>query len=555
MENTIYLRTAALVLIAASVLGSANADPIVWTGEGDTPAWSDGGNWKGGTAPGSEDTAVIPAGSTATWTQSDASFMNSIAGIVLNGDMEVSGMTAATTLTVPISGTGVFRGLEGGEKAPSISSGTYYYLTLNNNNENFTGTFAFTNCGVCVNNSKAFGSANPRCTVIWKNDTSGNHRRLYLMGSGVYNANMFLAQPGESLGMVFATCNAATYLAGDIDLIGPVQFNANNRPQGFHIRGKLTNSSKMAYRLASYVHLEGEVDLKWNSQSQYGGGFYLGGGNGNIKSMGHMYLNSGGIHFSAPNVIGGSDPGGLCYWLVGNENAVKLHLDGNDQNWYRKSYVIKSPSEDFIVDSTKPATLRMMNFGNNNQDFNTANCLTGYASFDVCATNKTGTKYTTTVKNTHCTTAGGLLCGAGTFVVGDSAAEDVTTSFSNLTSLVTYNTGTMKICNTAINPENGITNLSVLGTSKMTFASCVTQKTERAYLSSSAELTIPADGRVMVSKRTYLDGNELMSGVYGKVGGTYEDGTAIPPQYQLGCIKGDGYLETEGRKGMILSFR
>ena len=60
--------------------------------------------------------------------------------------------------------------------------------------------------------------------------------------------------------------------------------------------------------------------------------------------------------------------------------------------------------------------------------------------------------------------------------------------------------------------------------------------------------------RVMVSKRTYLDGNELMSGVYGKVGGTYEDGTAIPPQYQLGCIKGDGYLETEGRKGFILTF-
>ena len=36
--------------------------------------------------------------------------------------------------------------------------------------------------------------------------------------------------------------------------------------------------------------------------------------------------------------------------------------------------------------------------------------------------------------------------------------------------------------------------------------------------------------------------------------GTYEDGTAIPPQYQLGCIKGDGYLETEGRKGFILTF-
>lgn len=552
MENTICLRTAALALIAASVLGSANADPIVWTGDGDTTAWSDGGNWEGGTAPGSEDTAVIPEGVTATWTQSDASFMNSIAGIVLNGDMEVSGMTAATTLTVPISGAGVFRGLEGGEKAPSISSGTYYYLTLNNNNENFTGTFAFTNCGVCAKNAKAFGSANPRCTVIWKNGTTGNHRRLYLMASGIYNANMFLAQPNYSHGMIFATCDAATYIDGDIDLTGPAQFNANARAVGFHLRGKLTNSGKAPYGLNAYVYLEGEVNLKWDNQSQYGGGFYLGGGNGNIKNMGHLYLSGGGIHFAAPNVFGGSDVGTMCYWIVGNGNPVRLYLAGNDQNWYRKPYVYNN--DGFLVDSTKPATIRMMNFGSGNQTFNTANCLTGYASFDVCATNASNQKYTTTLKTTHCTTAGGLLCGAGTFVVGDSAAADNTTSFSNLTSLVTYNTGNMNIYNTAINPENGITNLSVLGTSKMTFASCVTQKTERAYLSSSAELTIPADGRVMVSKRTYLDGNELMSGVYGKVGGTYEDGTAIPPQYQLGCIKGDGYLETEGRKGFILTF-
>ena len=479
--------------------------------------------------------------------------MNSIAGIVLNGDMEVSGMTAATTLTVPISGTGVFRGLDGGEKASSVSSGTYYYLTLNNDNENFTGTFAFTNCGVCVKNSKAFGSANPRCTVIWKNGTSGNHRRLYLMDSGVYHPNMFLAQPNYSHGMIFATCDAATYIDGDIDLTGPAQFHANARAVGLHLRGKLTNSGKAPYGLNAYVYLEGEVNLQWNNQSQYGGGFYLGGGNGNIKNMGHIYLSGGGIHFAAPNVFGGSVVGTMCYWIVGNGNPVRLYLDGNDQNWYRKPYVYNN--DGFLVDSTKPATIRMMNFGSGNQTFNTANCLTGYASFDVCATNASNQKYTTTLKTTHCTTAGGLLCGAGTFVVGDSAAEDVTTSFSNLTSLVTYETGTMNIYNTAINPENGITNLSVLGASKMSFPGCVTQKTEVVCLSSDAQLTIGAGSKVKVSKRTYLNGRELLSGVYGKVGGTYEDGTEIPSQYQLGCIKGDGYLETEGPKGLILTFR
>ena len=553
MENVICLRVAAFMLIVASVIGSAKADPITWNGGGDTAAWSDGGNWEGGNAPGSQDMAVIPAGTTAIWSQTDASFMNTLGGIELNGEMEVSNMTAATTLTVPLSGNGVFRGLEGGEKAASISSGTYYYLTLNNNNENFTGTFAFTNCGVRISNNKALGGADTRCTLIWKNGTLYNHRRLYLYASGVYNANMFLAQPNYSHGMIFATCAAATYLDGDIDLTGPAQFNANANAVGLHIRGKLTNSGKATYGLNAHVYLEGEVNLQWsNPNSQYGGGFYLGGGNGNIKNLGHLYLSGGGIHFAAPNVFGGSDVGTMCYWIVGNGNPTRLYLDGNDQNWYRKSTV---NTQGFIVNSTKPATLRMMNFGSANQTFNTADCLTGYASFDVCATNASNQKYTTTLKTTHCTTQGGLLCGAGTFAVGDSAAAYNTTSFSNLTSLVTYSSGTMNIYNTDVNPVNGITNLSVLGTSKMTFASCVTQKTERAYLSSDAELTIAAGGRVKVSKRTYLDGNELMSGVYGKVGGTYEDGSAIPAMYQLGCIKGDGYLETEGRKGLLLMFR
>ena len=549
MENVICLRVAASALIAASVLGSAKADPITWKGGGDTAAWSDGSNWEGGVAPVSGDTAVIPAGKTATWSQTDKTFMNALAGIELNGDMEVSNMTVATTLTVPLSGNGVFRGLQGGENATSISSGTYYYLTLNNNNESFTGTFAFTNCGVSIGHNLALGGTDDRCTLIWKNGTLGNHRRLSFLCAGPHNANMFLAQPNYSHGMIFASCFVATYLDGDIDMTGQAQFHANNNSAGLHIRGKLTNSGKAAYCLNAYVYLEGEVNLQWNNQSQYGGGFYLGGGNGNIKNMGHCYLDSSGIHFAAPNVIGGSNPGNTCYYIIGNGKSLKLYLDGNDQNWYRKPL-----QNGFIVDSTTPATLRMMSFGDSDT-FGTANCLTGYASFDVCATNASNKKFTTTLKTTHCTTQGGLLCGAGTFVVGNSAASGITTSFSNLTSLVTYDTGTMNIYNTDINPVNGITNLSVLGTSKMTFASCVTQKTEMAYLSSGAQLSIAAGGRVKVSKRTYLDGRELVSGVYGKVGGTYEDGSAIPVAYQLGCIKGDGYLETEGRKGMILSFR
>ena len=535
------------------MLMPAFAAERTWKGGGDTAAWSDGTNWEGGAAPSSGDSAVIPEGKTAIWSQTDASFMNALAGIELNGDMEVSSMSAATTLTVPLSGGGVFRGLNGGETASSASSGTFYYLTLGNDNRNFTGTFAFTNCGVQINHNFALGSASPRCTLIWKNGTSGNHRRLRFNSVGPHNADMFLAQPAEGTGMVFSPSFSTTHIDGDVDLTGPVKFDANSQAKGLHIRGKLTNSGKAAYRLGAYVYLEGEVDLRWSSQSQYGGGFYLGGGNGNVKSMGHLYVNSSGIHFAAPNVLGGSDPGGMCEYIIGNGTILKLYLDGQDQNWYRKTS--QSNNKGYIVNSTTPATLRIMNFGNRNQVFDTADFLTGYASFDVCATNASNVAYTTTVTNTHCTTAGGLLCGAGTFVVGDSAAESINTSFSNLTSLVTYDSGTMSIYNTDINPENGITNLSVLGTSTMTLGDGVSFDTVQANLSSTASLSVPAGSTVKVSYRTYIDGRALMAGVYGKVGGTYEDGNAIPPAFQLSCLKGDGWLDTNGRKGFILTFR
>lgn len=543
--------TAALVAAACVSASPAFAAEVVWKGGGETAAWSDGSNWVGGTAPGLGDTAVIPAGKSAVWSQTDAARMNTFAGITLDGEMEVSGMTASTTLTVPLSGDGVFRGLDGGESASGISSGPFYKLALDNDNKAFTGTFAFTNCGVIVKHNSALGGAERRCTLIWKNATAGNHRRLYLQCPGPHQANMHLAQPAYSTGMIFATCDSATYLDGDIDFTGPVQLHANGRPCGFHVRGKLTNSGKSTYALNPHVYLEGEVNLQWKSSSQYGGNFYLGGGNGNVKNMGHLYVNSGGVHFAAPNVIGGDNPGGACQWILGNNRSLDLYLDGYDQNWYRKPIV-----HGFSVSSSRPATLRMMNYNSGALTFDTANMLRDYASFDVCATNAGKSAYTTTVKTTHCTTQGGLLCGAGTFVVGDSAASGVTTSFSNLTSLVTYGSGTMKIYNTDVNPQNGITNLSVLGTSQMNFASCVTQKTERAYLSSTAELTIAAGGRVKVSDRTFLDGEELLAGVYGKVGGTYEDGSPIPTRCQLSCITGDGYLETEGRRlGLIFTIR
>ena len=128
------------------------------------------------------------------------------------------------------------------------------------------------------------------------------------------------------------------------------------------------------------------------------------------------------------------------------------------------------------------------------------------------------------------------------------------TTFSNLTSLVAYKTGNLVVNTAHVNPVNGLDVLAVTNTAKMTFANCITQNTEKVYLATGAQLKIGADGLVRVSRRTYLDGVVLSPGVYGKVGGTYPDGSAIPIRNQLSCLTGDGWLEVNGPKGLVLSF-
>jgi len=88
-----------------------------WKGGGDTAAWNDGSNWVGGTAPGLNDVAVIPAGADAIACNADYTYMNAaatkFAGIRIEagGAMSVSNMTASVTHSVPLSGAGTFRGV------------------------------------------------------------------------------------------------------------------------------------------------------------------------------------------------------------------------------------------------------------------------------------------------------------------------------------------------------------------------------------------------------------------------------------------------------------
>ena len=66
----------AFFIFNSLIVSAAN---VTWTGGGDTSAWSDGGNWEGGIAPGAGDIALIPENTNAVaTTAADITFMNAL---------------------------------------------------------------------------------------------------------------------------------------------------------------------------------------------------------------------------------------------------------------------------------------------------------------------------------------------------------------------------------------------------------------------------------------------------------------------------------------------
>lgn len=156
----------AVVFVAGVCLafGVFAGSEINWTGKGETAAWSDGGNWEGGVAPGLGDIAVIPEGADVTACNADYTYMNAdatkLAGIRIetNAWMTVSNLSANVTHSVPLSGPGGWRHIK-------TKSGGNYNVKMSTDNSAFTGEFFIKEGGFEVSGStKSLGTSNNKVT-------------------------------------------------------------------------------------------------------------------------------------------------------------------------------------------------------------------------------------------------------------------------------------------------------------------------------------------------------------------------------------------------------
>ena len=204
--NTNRLLTMAVVMCAASgALAGAN---IEWTGLGVTSAWSDGGNWQGGQAPGAGDKAVIPSGKTAYMSEADVAFVKAegatLAGISLSAADATLCITntGSASLSIPLSGSGAVRILNCGK-------GTTYGFSLTADNSSYTGPMLISNCVVSTGwtHATSFGKDNVVTCFLNKDNTKiqvftgGKYTSTFVIfGIETYNnaSSLFCEKPGHS---------------------------------------------------------------------------------------------------------------------------------------------------------------------------------------------------------------------------------------------------------------------------------------------------------------------------------------------------------------------
>ena len=167
-----WFRAAGFLFILSAGL-SLGAAEITWTGEGETPAWSDGGNWEGGVAPSTNDVAVIPADTTMIGNDVDFNYANATATKWASSRFEsatavlvASNMSASVTHTVPLVGAGEFRAVESDNKK----------FTMNADNSDFTGSFYIKRTGFLAGSigKKALGLANNKI-IYYGNNAAKNY--------------------------------------------------------------------------------------------------------------------------------------------------------------------------------------------------------------------------------------------------------------------------------------------------------------------------------------------------------------------------------------------
>ena len=163
-----------IALVAMSLCGIAFAADVTWTGEGQSPAWSDAGNWSA--EPQAEDVLVVRGDVKAD--SDDILWANGFAGIKIDGAasrLTVSPMTKNVEMKVPLSGDGMFATTNAAIKANCN-------LSLLQDNSAFMGPFLTDRVGLTVRHPYALGLTN---SVTAKNLNTSAYLRWPYCGAGV----------------------------------------------------------------------------------------------------------------------------------------------------------------------------------------------------------------------------------------------------------------------------------------------------------------------------------------------------------------------------------
>ena len=444
------IKSVATIAISTALLGTlAFSAEISWTGGGTTAAWDDTGNW-GGSLPTASDIAVISGVVPAT--RADITTMNGFGGVKIDGEeskIAVYGITSSVTMTVPLSGTGTFS---------VTNSSNNAYLTLNNDNSSFSGSFFTDNAGMTLSHANAFGNSDTKFLV-----KNGTNYKYFQVGTG---------GKCKSFAGTLAFMSAEVYLrpSGGFDYTGTVDIRSgtvnirNDAGEVYMSRysGLVTNTttSSSEFRLTNNHRLTstGVIALGRSWINLFSNAkLYLA---GQVASAASITINNGSLIFEDQYRLSPRQSvafGNQSYPLQG-----KMDLKGFDQ-WcgrltnYDQKHQSTDSTSGYLTSSTAPATFTVLGDYESmpdNSDRKTKEQkqrfvfpVQGHASFELNSTNL-ATATTIRFSSPRSNTDGSLFCRRGTIVLESTCA------FTNLSSIVASSEGQITVeAGAAINPK------------------------------------------------------------------------------------------------------
>ena len=523
MKSTLAVFTA----LATSFLV---AGEVTWKGDGASQRWSDGSNWVGGTPPGSGDIAVIPSNTTAYASHhtdangGDLTTINSLGGLRLEGDGRVeidyeqdgSSSTCCFSWNAPLYGTGTFVVMNG------VNNDRY--LRMNVDNSAFRGSFLVSNALMRVKNLNGLGNSPVTLTANASNnglvfETSGVYSNDVVALSDGANSPRFA---GNSASLAITNLGSVTVLSGrvspnNITLLGGV-YNPSNGLQsvmcgtirigGIGAYGTLQITGNQTLSVDAPLHpAEGKTEYEI------------------LNNNADTSLTMCGSYLSDACVLNMG---------VNHEHGTKVDLGGFDQRIKELKFGTGKTEHDTDVPhqeitSDKPATLTFTRTQSTGGPY-FYGVITGRVSLEMASDMWSGLWFP--IGSVGNTTKGSLIVRSGNLWLMPRCVFTRLSSIDiDATGKNKYNPMRVKVETSAVNPG----------------------KLELKLAGEYATLEI-AEGVQMDVKNFTLDGEYVMSGVYGSAEAHEAHPELVDENHVIGRLAGTGTMlvRRSGPDGAIL---